>query len=199
MYFALLKLSSGRYMPIESNNMVLHSSRTGLSFCCCGFNRRQVQSSQKSRFKILITYHCRSELLSKPSCYLVVVIMMMMMIILVNRRRVVELPTPSGSPRHSRKFSEISIGNLKSRFEKWCCTHVGPVSSPAPMTMAGQTVDVTDTFTYLVSDISSIGYRSPDIRRRLSLASVSDNQTLFSCPMVHAPWNSSTESGEIRG
>ena len=44
------------------------------------------------------------------------------------------------------------------------------------LTNAGQTVDVTVKITYLGSDIDSSGYCSPDVRRRLGLASSSMGQ-----------------------
>ena len=50
-------------------------------------------------------------------------------------------------------------------------TKRGSESAPAPITIADQTVDVTDKFTYLGSGIDSRGYCGPDIRRKLGLAS----------------------------
>ena len=61
-----------------------------------------------------------------------------------------------------------------SRNTTWVKTkiqNVGSGNAPASMTIAGQTVAVTNKFTYLGSEIDSSGYCSRDIRRRLGLDS----------------------------
>ena len=63
---------------------------------------------------------------------------------------------------------------LHTHYQIWVkrkTQYVGSWRAPALITIAGQTVDVTDKFTYLGSDIDSSGYCSPDIRRRLGLVS----------------------------
>ena len=60
---------------------------------------------------------------------------------------------------------------LHTSYVKTKIQNVGFGSARALITIAGQTVDVTDKFTYLGSDIDSSGYCSQDIRRRLSFAS----------------------------
>ena len=71
-----------------------------------------------------------------------------------------------------QKFEDEAgtMGMHKSRVKKKI-QKVGSGSTPAPIPIAGQTVDLTDKFMYLGSDIDSSGYCSPDIRRRLGLAS----------------------------
>ena len=56
---------------------------------------------------------------------------------------------------------------LHTSWMKTKIQEVGSGSAPAPITIVGQTVDETD----LGSDVDSSGYCSPDIRRRLGLAS----------------------------
>ena len=60
---------------------------------------------------------------------------------------------------------------LHSYWVKTMIQNVWSACAPAPITTAGQIVDVTYTFMYLGSDINSSGYCSPDIRRRQGLAS----------------------------
>ena len=70
---------------------------------------------------------------------------------------------------------ELHISLVKQRYKTW-----------DPITIAGQTVDVTDEFTNLGSDIDSSGYCGSDTY-------------VGGCASPHPSWNSSTESGEIRG
>ena len=60
---------------------------------------------------------------------------------------------------------------------RWVCIHHGRLqnagygTAPDAVTIQGHTVDVTDRFTYLGSDISSCGRSTPEMFRRIGLAS----------------------------
>ena len=60
---------------------------------------------------------------------------------------------------------------LHTSWVKTKIQNVGSDSAPAPIMIAGQTVVVADKFTYLGSDNDFSGHFSPDICRRLGLAS----------------------------
>jgi len=71
---------------------------------------------------------------------------------------------------HSYEAAASSVG-LHANWRKTKVQNIGAGPAPDPVLMGDQTVEPVTKFTYLGSDVDSDGYSTPEIHRRLGMAS----------------------------